>query len=125
MDNKIFRVEYGSIYRNQTGSIIETMAVIIDKSVGLLKYGDAQTGLYDYYNEMVGKYKKCGLEDIANDLIYVQFDRYEGILTIEEICTFANYMVMCSCNGPTIYKMLQMDSNELKEKLKSLSEYGY
>lgn len=125
MDNKIFRVEYGSIYRNETGSIIETMAVIIDKSVGLLKYGDAQRGLYDYYNEMVEKYKKCGLEDIANDLIYVQFDRYEGVLTIEEICTFANYMVMCSCNGETIYNMLQMTPEKLKEKLKVLEGYGY
>lgn len=125
MDNKVFRVENGSIYRNETGSIIETMAVIIDKNASLLKYGDVQTGLYEYYNDMVEKYKKCGLDDIASDLIYVQFDRYEGTLTIEEICTFANYMVMCSCNGPTIYKMLHMDTDALKERLKSLSEYGY
>ena len=125
MSDKIFSVQYGSIYKNSTGCIIETMAFIIDINSSVLKYGDANSGLSDYHLEMVNKYKKIGLEDMANDLIYIEFDRYEGVLTIEEICTFANYIVMCSCNGQDILKMLNTETPELKEKLKLLSEFGY
>ena len=125
MSNKIFEVKYGSIYQNSTGCIIETMAFIIDKNTSVFKYGDANTGLSDYYFEMITKYKKIGLDDMANDLVYIEFDRYEGVLTIEEICIFANYIVMCSCNGQDIIKMLSMEVLELKERLKLLSEFGY
>lgn len=125
MSDKIFSVKYGSIYKNSTDCIIETMAFIIDINSSVLKYGDANSGLSDYYLEIIKKYKKIEFEDIANDLIYIEFGRYEGVLTIEEICTFANYIVMCSCNGQDILKMLGMETPELKEKLKLLSEFGY
>lgn len=125
MNNNVFTIENGSIYENKTGKIIETMSAVIDKNVSLLKYGDAKNGLYDYYIKMIKDYRKGGLEDIANDLVYIEFNKYEEILTIEEICTFANYMVMCSCNGQNIYKMLQMELNDLKDKINSLSKYGY
>ena len=113
MSDKIFSVKYGSIYKNSTDCIIETMAFIIDINSSVLKYGDANSGLSDYYLEIIKKYKK------------IEFDRYKGVLTIEEICTFANYIVMCSCNGQDILKMLDMETPELKEKLKLLSEFGY
>lgn len=125
MRDNIFEVKYGSIYKRETGCIIETMAFIINKDSSVLKYGDAQNGLYEYYIDIVKKYKECGLHDMADNLFYVQFDRYDGVLTIEEICVFANYIVMCSCNGRTIYNMLQMNPDELKEKLKVLEGYGY
>lgn len=121
----IFRVEYGSIYKNDTGCIIENMAFIISRDSSVLKYGDKNRGLYDYYLATIKKYKSCGLEDIANNLFYIEFDRYDGILTVEEICIFANYIVMCSCNGEIIYNMLKMDEVELKNKIKTLAEYGY
>lgn len=121
----IFRVEYGSIYKNDTGRIIENMAFVISRDSSVLKYGDKNTGLYDYYLDISSKYKECGLEDMANNLFYIEFDRYDGVLTVEEICTFANYIVMCSCNGETIYNMLKMNEAELKSKIKTLAGYGY
>ena len=108
MDNNIFTVKDGSIYKNSTGCTIDTMSFIIDKNTSVLKYGDANSGLSDYYLEMIKKYKQIGLEDMANDLYYMEFNRHEGILTIEEICTFSNYITMCSCNGQDILKMLEM-----------------
>lgn len=121
----IFRVEYGSIYKNDADCIIENMAFIISRDSSVLKYGDKNTGLYDYYLDISSKYKECGLEDMANNLFYIEFDRYDGVLTVEEICTFANYIVMCSCNGETIYNMLKMNEAELKSKIKTLAGYGY
>lgn len=125
MSYKIFEVQYGSIYKKDSGCIIESMAVILDKNASVLKYGSADNGLYDYYTEMVAKYRKIGLEDMANDLIYIEFDKYNDILTKEEICTFVNYMVLCSCNGQKIYQMLQMSPSQLKEEIKKLAGFGY
>ena len=45
---------------------------------------------------------------------------------MEEICTFSNYLVMCSANKDIINNMLfEMAIEELKDKLKELSEIGY
>lgn len=121
---KIFEVKYGSIYTN-SGTMIDNMTVIIDKDTGLLKYGEANRGMDKIFNDMVSKYNKAGLDDIANSLILVKFDRYDGILSIEEVCTFSNYMTMCSGNADIIMKMLFMDEKELKEKIKVLAEIGY
>lgn len=124
-NRQIFSVKHGSIYKNSTGCIIDKIAFIIDKNASVLKYGDANSGLSDYYLKMIKKYKQLGLEDMANDLFYIEFDRYEGVLTIEEICIFSNYITMCSCNGQDIFKMLEMEEEALKEKLQLLSEFGY
>lgn len=123
-NNKMFKVHCGSIYNSNSGCIIECMSVIIDKNASLLKYGNSE-GVFDYYNHITSKYREIGLEDMANDLIYVEFDKYSGILTIEEICTFANYMVMCSANGQKLFNMLQMERSQLKAEIKKLSEMGY
>lgn len=121
-ENKL-KVEYGTIYSYGIG--IDNMAVVIDADCGLLKFGDAERNMRSYYNESIEKYKKAGLEDICNNLIYIEFDRYAGVLTIEEICTFVNYMRLCSANGKKILEMFEMDKSELKVRLRELNEMGY
>ena len=122
--NKIFEVKYGTIY-TKNGVGIDNLAVILDKNSSVLKYGDVSKGMKSLYEDMVSKYKKVGLHDIAQDLIYLEFDRYNGVLSIDEICTFANYMMLVSANGKTIVNMLSMSANDLKKRLKELSELGF
>jgi hypothetical protein len=98
---------------------IDNMAVIIDKD------GDSDEYMDKYYTDMISKYKKAGLEDICDNLVYIKFDRYDGVLTIEEICTFVNYMLMCSVNGNKIMNMLNMSANEIKSEIARLQEIGY
>lgn len=74
---------------------------------------------------MVNDFRKQGFGDIADNLILIEFDRYDGILSVDEICTFVNYMVMCSANGEKVLKMLSMKEEDLKKELKKLSEFGY
>ena len=96
MSDKIFDVKYGSIYKNSTGCVMGTMAFIVDINTSALKYGDVSIGLDSYYFEMIDKYNKLGLYDIANDLIYIEFDRYEGVLTIESIFEENKYQTFSS-----------------------------
>lgn len=112
---KVFKVKYGGIYNNN-GIMIDNMGVIVDKNAGLIKYGDVRKGMKECYINMVEKYLKCGFEDVANDLVYIEFDRYDGILSIEEICTLCNYMVMCSGTGSRLYKLLSMDEDDIKKR---------
>jgi hypothetical protein len=121
---RILNVQYGTIY-TQDGIGIDNMAVIIDKDGGLIKYGDSEKYLDKYYSETISKYKKAGLDDIANDLLYVKFDRYDGVLSIDEICTFVNYMIMCSANGNKIVEILSMPVDEMKNKIEQLKEMDY
>lgn len=121
-ENKL-TVKYGTIYCNGIG--IDNMAVIIDTDGGLLKFGDAERHMRTYYADMTEKYKKSGCGDMCDSLLYIEFDRYKGLLTIEEICTFVNYMRLCSANGERIVKMLNMNAPDIKSELKKLSEIGY
>lgn len=121
---RILKVENGTIY-TQNGTAIDNLAVILDRSSGLLKYGDSTKGMISIFNDMVSKYKEVGLENMANDLVLLQFDRYNGVLSIDEICTFANYMIMVSANSETIFKILNMNEYEFKNKIKELSELGF
>lgn len=122
---KILEVKCGSIYTN-SGLCIEHIGVVFDKEAGiLLKYGDSTNELNDYFIKMVNDFRKQGFGDIADNLILIEFDRYDGILSVDEICTFVNYMVMCSANGEKVLKMLSMKEEDLKKELKKLSEFGY
>lgn len=118
------KVQYGTIY-TENGIGIDNMAVILDKKAGLMKYGDSECYLEKYYEEMIEKYKRVGLEDVAADLLLVKFDRYNGILNIEEICTLVNYMILCSANGEYLMKLLNMDEPTLKTEIQKLKEYEY
>lgn len=120
------RVEFGSIY-TESGFMIDQMGVVIDKDGGLMKYGSlvGERNIRDYYKDTVNRYKACGYSDIADNLVLVEFDRYEGVLSMDEVCTFCNYMIQCSANGSKIMKMLHMSEEEIHEKLSELSSFGY
>lgn len=122
--DKIFEVKYGTMY-NKNGIGIDNLAVILDKTSGVFRYGDVSTGMKTLFNDMVDNYIKAGFKDMAQNLIYLEFDRYDGILSIEEICTFANYIIMVSANSETIIKMLNMSEDDLKKRLKELAELGF
>lgn len=123
---KHFVVRYGSIYKKDSCFCINNLGIVVDKSTGLLKYGDCDNDfLESWYKDIVEKYKKVGFDDIARDIILYKFDRYNGVLTIDEICTFLNYMVQVSSNGERIFQMLNKDINSLREDLKGLSELGF
>lgn len=123
MDN-ILKVEYGSIYKKD-GTIIEELAFIIDKEAGLIKYGEKER-LYIYYQDMMKKYRSIpGLEEFADNHVYIEFDKYNSILTTEEICTFGNYVITCSVNGEKIVKMLNMSMPQLKEEILKLQKLGF
>ena len=124
-EENTFKAYRGSIYKNNTGCIIEKIAFVVSRDSSVIKYGNAGSSLYEYYLNTVATYKSCGLEDMADNMFYVEFDKYESVLTVEEICTFANYIVMCACNGEDVYNMLKMNETELKDKIKTLAEYGY
>lgn len=123
---KVFIAKYGSIYEKETCFCINNLGVVVDKTVGLIKYGDCSYNfLENWYENAIEKYKKVGFNDVANDIILYKFDRYNGALTIDEICTFLNYMVQVSSNGERIFQMLNKDINLLKEDLKGLAELGF
>lgn len=74
---------------------------------------------------MILKYRQAGFENMCRDLILIQFDKDNGVLTTEDICTFVNYMSMCSANGSRIMKMLNMSKGEIKKEITKLKEVGY
>jgi len=119
----ILRVEYGSIY-TQYNTMIDNMTIIFNKDMGVHKYGEARDVEKDY-EEIVLKSRKAGLDEWADNFILIKFDRYEGSLTIEEVCTFVNYMIMVSANSDKNLEMLNMETKELKIEIKKLQEIGF
>lgn len=120
----VLQVKYGSIYANET-RIIEELAFVLDKECGLAKWGE-NIELKKYYQDMIQKYKSIpGLEEFANNYIYVSFDKYSTILTADEICTIGNYIINCSCNGNKVITMLNMSETELKKQINELKTLGF
>lgn len=120
---KLFNIQYGTIY-TPGGNGINNMAIIFDKSACFLKCGEVKD-MEEYYNDMVSRYNKIGYSSMAKDLMLVSFDRYDGILNIEDICTLTNYMAMCSANGERILNILNMDKDRLIAEINMLREIGY
>ena len=128
ISNNIFKVEYGSLYNNITETIIDDIGFIYDRGTGtILKYGDLNKNFEQYYLDIQNKYIKAGLKDIADDILLIKLNRYESKLSIDEICIFCNYLIMCSANKNIVNNMLfNMTIEELKLKLKDLKErFGY
>jgi len=118
-----FKVYCGSLY-NHRGCIIEQPSFIYDLNGGVMKYGEAEQ-LKEYYDDTVKKYSEKGFYDIIEDLQYVELDKYNGILSVEEICTLLNYFTLCSANGERIHNILNMDEDSLKKEIEKLSSIGY
>ncbi len=121
--DKPLSVYDGTIY-TQDGIGIDNMAVVFSKFAGLVKYGDIEL-IRNYYSEVTKTYREAGYNDMAEDLGIIEFDRLSGVLDVDEICIFVNYMIMCSANADKIMKMLSMRKAELKNEIAKLKKCGY
>lgn len=118
-------VQYGSIYPKD-GSfsyMINNLFMIINKEwCSVLKYGEMKVDVPEYYEKIREKYSRVSPED-ADNIILITFDRYDGILDIDEICTLGNYFL--NHVGEGMLKIFDINETELKEKIKKLQEYGF
>lgn len=90
-----------------------------------MKWGEREN-LYKYYEDMMKKYRSIpGLEEFADNQIYIEFNKYNTILTKEEICTLGNYIITCSANGNKVIEMLNMDKTQMKAKISELQKLGF
>ena len=118
-----FKVYCGRLY-NHSGNIIERPSFIYDLNGGVMKHGEAEQ-IKEYYDTTVKKYSENGFYDIIEDLYYVELDKYNRILSVEEICTLLNYFTLCSANGERVHNILNMDEGSLKKEIEKLSNIGY
>lgn len=120
----VLEVKYGSLYKNNS-IIIEELAFILDKKAGLVKWGEKEI-VYKCYQDIIKKYNSIpGLEEFADNHIYIEFGKYNTILTKEEICTLGNYIITVSANSNKVIEMLNMTEAQLKEKISKLKEVGF
>lgn len=120
----ILEVKHGSIYKEDS-IIIEELAFILDKEAGLMKWGEKEN-LDKYYQDMIKKYRSIpGLEEFTDNQIYIDFSKYNTILTKEKICTLGNYIITVSANGRKIIDMLSMNETQMKERISKLQELGF
>lgn len=117
----MFKVQYGSIYNEDSSLLIAHLAIVVNRYTGLRKYGDKYMHemLY-FYDSECKKLRKRGVDAMANNLIYFEFDRYEGLLTIEETCTLLNHLVYFSMSRDKIIELLSSGIVTIKDKI---SEY--
>ena len=100
--------------------------VILDKDTGtLIKMGDSLTsGIKNYYDKMISKYRDSGMISMCDSMVYLEFDRYNGILNIDDICTLINYMNN-SIGAEKMNKLLSLDEGSLKLEVQRLQDIGF
>lgn len=97
-------------------------AIILDREVGTLhSVGDIKV-VGTYFNQYL--IQVTNFPELSKSLVYIAFDRYEGILNMEEVCTFIN-MLKNSLGGERVRSYLAMDSDTLKAEIKKFSEAGF
>jgi len=119
----MLKVEHGSIY-NTNGCIIEQPDIIYDTDSGLMRYGNAEK-LRDHYDRIIEKYRKAGMFEMTETTKYAEFDRYFGVLDIEEIKTLFNYFIFGGAAGEKIHTTLSLDAQGLKAEIAKYKDMGY
>ena len=115
------QVKYGTIY-TYDGIGIGNLAVIFSTDLGVMKIGDNSDGsLFEYYKTQSEKYKQAGFN---GNIEFLSFDRYNGTLSIEEICTLYNYIKM-GISYEAIINLINMDLDNLKNMIQDLNKIGY
>lgn len=125
---KALEVKFGSMYTTSGKlQMIDDIGLILNKDAGFSKYGslNGERNIRDYYNNKVKEYRESGLSDIADNLVLIEFDRYDGVLSIEEICTLCNYIIGSCLDYETIMKVLTLGEAEIHTKIAELSNFGY
>lgn len=116
-ENGIFTVNCESIINKQDGMIVENPSVIIDTNTGtVLKIGDV-SWVKDYYSKL------CSIFSKANCILFT-FDRYQGSLDADSICTIMNYL-MNSLGPNRISKLLEMPMSDLLKEVARLQSIGW
>lgn len=122
-----FTTCYGSIKSKHSECLIQyPVAVLVDLEFGtLLKVGEADW-VNNYRNTMIEAYKKAGHAEMGNALTVVEFKHplVDGKLDADEICTMINYLGN-SIGEKSMKELLTMDIDNLKNKLKTLQEFGF
>lgn len=118
-----FTVEDGMIVGKRITFYANDLCMIIDVATGtVLKIGDQTTGPLDSYYETLAKsYDAMGM---AEDLKFINFDRYNGILDIDDICTVLNYFTN-SIGPEKMNSLLIMNTQQLKIEVSHLQELGF
>ena len=124
MDN-VFEVKNQKVFMNKSNVFYEDIGVVLDKTTGLVKYGEFSQGLEDWYNVAIKEYSRYNMNNVIEDMFLFRFENYKNILTIEEACTLLNYMFMVSANGNRIFNILQSSTEDLKVEIAKLKELGF
>lgn len=121
----VYRVVNNKI-ENQEGTVIKNLGVVYDTQAGCcLKHGDIANGfLEQYHRRLVNKFNELGLEDIAENIILLRFDK-DNILTVDEVCTLSNYLIEVTAIPEILESYLKLSPNDLKDKIKELKELGF
>lgn len=121
----VYRVVNNKI-ENQEGTVIKNLGVVYDTQAGCcLKHGDIANGFLEQYNRrLVNKFNELGLEDIAENIILLRFDK-DNILTVDEVCTLSNYLIEVTAIPEILESYLKLSPNDLKDKIKELKELGF
>lgn len=128
---KVLEVKFGSMYTTSGKlQMIDNIGFVFSKETGVLKWGSmdglgGESTVRDYYNKRLQAYKDGGLEKEANDLVLLEFDRYDGVLSIEEICVLSNYIILSCTSYKTIESLMYLDEASLHSEVKALQSFGY
>ena len=128
---KPLEVKFGSIYTTSGRlEMIDNIGLVINKKLGFVKYGSldviaGESNLRNYYNKTVKSLRGIGLDDEADNLVLIEFDRYDGVLNIEEICTLCNYIIMVLHDYSDIMNLMSLDENGLRSEISRLQSMGY
>lgn len=115
----MYKVEYGSIYNDDYSMMIDNLAIIVHKTDGICGFGDKYMhNMPNRFAKKVQKFRDAKLDDRANSLVYIEFDRYDGVLSVEETCVLLNHMVFYTLSGERILSLLDSDEKTIKETIK-------
>lgn len=125
VNNDMLKVLYGSITNEREEFLIDNICIIVDTDTGsIVKYGDRDSSdIIQYYEKMYNKYLEVGLEEAAEALKLISFDRYNGVLSIDEICTIVNYGM--NAHSKVFLELFKMTEEDLHNEIKRLHQYGY
>lgn len=121
-ENGVLKTEYGSII-TKSGTMIDNLAMIIDlETGGVMKYGDQKDKyLEDYLLKLKKSQEMIGID--SEDIVLINFDRYDGALNIEQICSLANWFICCSGNATK--EVLNWPAEKMLSKIETLQRIGY
>lgn len=122
----MLKVLNGSITNEKENFLIDNLAMIVDLDSGaVLKYGDKEM---DHMEELYEKKQKQNMSFGPDNALFpglslITFDQYDGKLSIEEICTFANVGIYG--NPKTFLELLKIKEDKIHKRLQELKKRGY